>query len=58
MSSCRKTTWGKTSLEEMESAAAEVKEGKMSIRPAARDRNIDMSSLLRFMKKKEKGEVK
>ena len=58
MSSCRKTTWGKTSLEEMESAAAEVKEGKMSLRAAARDRNIDKSSLLRFMKKKENGEVK
>ena len=57
-SSCRKTTWGKTSLEEMESAAAEVKEGKMSLRAAARDRNIDKSSLLRFMKKKENGEVK
>ena len=37
----RKTTWGKTPLEEMESAAAEVKEGKKSIRTAARDRNID-----------------
>ncbi len=54
----RKTTWGKTPLEEMESAAAEVKEGKKSIRAAARDRNIDKSSLLRFIKKKEKGEVK
>ncbi len=54
----RKTTWGKTPLKEMESAAAEVKEGKKSIRAAARDRNIDKSSLLRFIKKKEKGEVK
>ncbi len=54
----RKTTWGKTPLEEMESAAAEVKEGKKSIRAAARDINIDKSSLLRFIKKKEKGEVK
>lgn len=44
----RKTTWGKTHLEEMESAAAEVKEGKKSIRAAARDRNINKSSLLRF----------
>uniref|UniRef100_A0A9R1SEK5 HTH CENPB-type domain-containing protein n=2 Tax=Cyprinus carpio TaxID=7962 RepID=A0A9R1SEK5_CYPCA len=54
----RKTTWGKTPLEEMESAATEVKEGKKSIRAAARDRNIDKSSLLRFIKKKEKGKVK
>lgn len=54
----RKTTWGKTPLEEMESAASEVKEGKKSIRAAARERNIDKSSLLRFIKKKEKGEVK
>lgn len=54
----RKTTWGKTPLEEMESAATEVKEGKKSIRAAARDRNIDKSSLLRFIKKKEKGNVK
>ncbi|KAK9977146.1 hypothetical protein ABG768_018967 [Culter alburnus] len=54
----RKTTWGKTPLEEMESAAAEVKEGKKSIRAAARDRNIDKSSLQRFIKKKEIGEVK
>ncbi len=53
----RKTTWGKTPLEEMESAAAEVKEGKKSIRAAARDRYIDMSSLLRFIKKKEKGDA-
>ncbi|XP_051771658.1 uncharacterized protein LOC127524235 [Ctenopharyngodon idella] len=42
----------------MESAAAEVKEGKKSIRAAARDRNIDKSSLQIFIKKKEKGEVK
>ncbi|XP_059925954.1 uncharacterized protein zgc:113274 [Gadus macrocephalus] len=54
----RKTTWGKTTLKEMERATAEVKEGKMSLRAVARDRNIDKSSLLRFMKKKEKREVK
>ena len=53
----RKTTWGGTSLEELEMAAAEVKAGK-KIRATARDRNIDKSSLLRFLKKKEKGEVK
>uniref|UniRef100_A0A3B4VRY6 HTH psq-type domain-containing protein n=1 Tax=Seriola dumerili TaxID=41447 RepID=A0A3B4VRY6_SERDU len=54
----RKTTWGKTPLEEMESAASEVKEGKKSIRAAARERNIDKSSLLRFIKKKKTGEEK
>ena len=46
----RKTTWGGTSLEELEMAAAEVKAGK-KIRATARDRNIDMSTLLRFLKK-------
>ncbi|CAJ1067756.1 hypothetical protein cypCar_00021836 [Xyrichtys novacula] len=54
----RKTSWGKTPLEEIEIAASEVKEGKKSIRAAARERNIDQSSLLRFIKKKERGEVK
>lgn len=55
----RRTTWGQTPLSEMESAAAEVMEGKMSLREAARERSIDKTTLYRFIKKKkEKGEVK
>ncbi|KAK9523099.1 hypothetical protein VZT92_019523 [Zoarces viviparus] len=54
----RKTTWGQTPLAEMESAAAEVMQGKKSLRKAGRDRNIDKTTLKRFIKKKKKGEVK
>lgn len=55
----RKTAWGQTPLSDMESAAAEVMEGRMSIREAARARHIDKTTLCRFLKKKrEKGEVK
>lgn len=32
----KKTPWGKTPLDEMESAVTEVKKGKKSIRAAAR----------------------
>ena len=54
----RKTTWGKTPLEEMEKAAAEVMAGK-ALRAAARDSSIDKMTLLRFIKKTtEKGKVK
>ncbi|KAK9540258.1 hypothetical protein VZT92_002722 [Zoarces viviparus] len=42
----------------MECAAAEVMQGKKSLRKAGRDRNIDKTTLKRFIKKKEKGEVK
>lgn len=52
----RKTTWGQTPLAEMESAASEVMQGKKSLRKAGRDRNIDKTTLKRFIK--EKGEVK
>ena len=41
----RKTTWGKTPLEEMEKAAAEVMAGK-ALRAAARDSSIDKMTLL------------
>ncbi|KAK9528397.1 hypothetical protein VZT92_012560 [Zoarces viviparus] len=54
----RKTTWGQTPLAEMESAAAEVMQGKKSLRKAGGDRNIDKTTLKRFIKKKEKGEEK
>ncbi|CAB1437803.1 unnamed protein product [Pleuronectes platessa] len=50
----RKTTWGQTPLAEMESAGAEVMQGKMSLRKAGRDRNIDKTTLKRFIKKKKK----
>jgi len=53
----RKTTWGQTPLAEMEMAAAEVMQGKKSLRKAGTDRNIDKTTLKRFIKKKEKGEV-
>lgn len=53
----RKTPRGQTPLTEMKSAAAEVKEGKKPLRAVARDRNIDKSSLLRFVKKEKKGET-
>lgn len=53
----RKTTWGQTPLTEMERAADEVKQGKKSLREAARERNIDKSSLSRFIKKQQKGVV-
>ncbi|XP_051795629.1 uncharacterized protein zgc:113274 [Acanthochromis polyacanthus] len=52
----RKTNWGSTSLEEMQRAATEVQDGK-SIRKVATERNIDRSTLRRFLKKKEGGEV-
>uniref|UniRef100_A0A8C2WXR9 Zgc:113274 n=1 Tax=Cyclopterus lumpus TaxID=8103 RepID=A0A8C2WXR9_CYCLU len=54
----RKTTWGQTPLAEMESVAAEVMQGKKSLRKAGRDRNIDKTTLQRFIKKTEKGEAK
>ncbi|XP_076860748.1 uncharacterized protein LOC143513952 [Brachyhypopomus gauderio] len=54
----RKTTWVQTPLEDLESAAAEVMQGKKSLRKAGRDRNIYKSTLQRFMKKKDKGKVK
>uniref|UniRef100_A0A3Q1GJ06 Zgc:113274 n=1 Tax=Acanthochromis polyacanthus TaxID=80966 RepID=A0A3Q1GJ06_9TELE len=52
----RKTNWGSTSLEEMQRAATKVQGGK-SIRKVATERNIDRSTLRRFLKKKEGGEV-
>ncbi|CAB1428308.1 unnamed protein product [Pleuronectes platessa] len=42
----------------MESAAAEVMQGKKSLRKAGRDRSIDKTTLKRFITKTEKGEVK
>ena len=51
----RKTTWGQTTLAEMESAAAEIMQGMKTLRKAGRDRNIDKTTLKRFIKKKEKG---
>ncbi|CAB1460134.1 unnamed protein product [Pleuronectes platessa] len=37
---------------------AEVMQGKKSLRKAGRDRNIDKTTLKRFIKKKQKGKVK
>ncbi|CAB1415703.1 unnamed protein product [Pleuronectes platessa] len=42
----------------MESAAAEVMQGKKSLRKAGKDRNIDKTTLKRIIKKKEIGKVK
>ena len=53
----RKTSWGSTPLEEMKRAASDVKGGK-SIRSVAKERNIDRSTLSRYMKKREAKEVK
>lgn len=53
----RKTSWGSTPLEEMERAANDVKGGK-SIRSVAKERNIDRSTLRRYIKKREAKEVK
>ncbi|XP_060916273.1 uncharacterized protein zgc:113274 [Labrus mixtus] len=53
----RRTNWGSIPLEEMKRAATDVEGGK-SIRAVAKDRNIDRSTLRRFMKKKEVKEVK
>ncbi|CAB1442208.1 unnamed protein product [Pleuronectes platessa] len=54
----RKTTWGQSPLAEMESEDAEDMQRKKSLRKAGRDRNIDKTTLKRFIKKKEKGKVK
>ncbi|XP_074480931.1 uncharacterized protein LOC141761464 [Sebastes fasciatus] len=53
----RKTNWGSTPLDEMERAATDVKGGK-SIRSVAEDRNIDRSTLRRYIQNKEIKEVK
>ncbi|KPP61548.1 hypothetical protein Z043_120335 [Scleropages formosus] len=53
----RKTNRGSTTIEEMERAAADVMGGK-SIRSVAKDRNIDRSTLQRYIKKKAVKEVK
>uniref|UniRef100_A0A673KIP5 HTH psq-type domain-containing protein n=1 Tax=Sinocyclocheilus rhinocerous TaxID=307959 RepID=A0A673KIP5_9TELE len=53
----RKTKWGSTPLEDMERAANDVKGGK-SIRAVAKEKNIDRSTLRRYIKKKEGQEVK
>lgn len=52
----RKTSCGSIPLEEMERAANDVK-GSKSIRSVAKQRNIDRSTLKRYMKKKEAKEV-
>uniref|UniRef100_A0A8C5BDY5 HTH psq-type domain-containing protein n=1 Tax=Gadus morhua TaxID=8049 RepID=A0A8C5BDY5_GADMO len=54
----RKTSWGQTPLADMERAADEVIRGQTSLRQAGRDSNIDKSTLMRFIKKKKRGEVK
>uniref|UniRef100_A0AAZ1XKP8 HTH psq-type domain-containing protein n=1 Tax=Oreochromis aureus TaxID=47969 RepID=A0AAZ1XKP8_OREAU len=46
----RKTSWGSTPLEEIERAASEVKGGK-SIRSVAKERQIDRSTLRRYIKR-------
>lgn len=48
----RKTSWGSTPLEEIERAASEVKGGK-SIRSVAKERQIDRSTLRRYIKKRD-----
>ncbi|XP_026019298.1 uncharacterized protein LOC113019676 [Astatotilapia calliptera] len=53
----RKTSWGSTPLEEIERAASEVKGGK-SIRSVAKERQIDRSTLRRYIKKRDTQEVK
>lgn len=53
----RRTNWGSTPLEEMERAATDVKGGK-SIRSVAKERNIDRTTLRRYIKKKTVKEVK
>ncbi|XP_071385613.1 uncharacterized protein [Centroberyx affinis] len=53
----RKNNWGSTPLEEMERAVIDVTGGK-SIRSVAKDRNIDRSTLRRYIKKKEVKEEK
>lgn len=53
---CRKTNRGSTPLEEMQRAATEVQGGK-SIRKVAEERNIDRTTLRRFLKKTEGGRV-
>ncbi|XP_019212111.1 uncharacterized protein LOC109200988 [Oreochromis niloticus] len=53
----RKTSWGSTPLEEIERAASEVKGGK-SIRSVATERQIDRSTLRRYIKKRDTQEVK
>jgi len=53
----RKTSWGSTPLKEMERAATDIKGGK-SIRSVAKERNIDRSTLRRYVKKREAKEVK
>uniref|UniRef100_A0A3B4WW21 HTH CENPB-type domain-containing protein n=1 Tax=Seriola lalandi dorsalis TaxID=1841481 RepID=A0A3B4WW21_SERLL len=53
----RKATWGKTPLEEMESAASD--QGRKEVHQSScKGEKYGQSSLLRFIKKKEKGEVK
>ncbi|XP_038130121.1 uncharacterized protein zgc:113274 [Cyprinodon tularosa] len=53
----RKTNWGSTPLEALERAPNDVKAGK-SIRSVAKERNIDRSTLRRYIKKREVKEVK
>ncbi|GLD75025.1 uncharacterized protein AKAME5_002635800 [Lates japonicus] len=53
----RKTRWGLTPIEEMKRAVSDVKGGK-SIRSVAKERNIDRSTLRRYIKKSEEKEVK
>uniref|UniRef100_A0A669F7P6 Zgc:113274 n=1 Tax=Oreochromis niloticus TaxID=8128 RepID=A0A669F7P6_ORENI len=53
----RKTSWGSTPLEEIERRASEVKGGK-SIRSVAKERQIDRSTLRRYIKKRDTQEVR
>uniref|UniRef100_A0A4W6C0P6 Zgc:113274 n=1 Tax=Lates calcarifer TaxID=8187 RepID=A0A4W6C0P6_LATCA len=53
----RKTRWGLTPIEEMKRAVSDAKGGK-SIRSVAKERNIDRSTLQRYIKKSEEEEVK
>uniref|UniRef100_A0A3P9BGC1 Zgc:113274 n=1 Tax=Maylandia zebra TaxID=106582 RepID=A0A3P9BGC1_9CICH len=53
----RRKTAGVNTLEEIERAASEVKGGK-SIRSVAKERQIDRSTLRRYIKKRDTQEVK
>ncbi|XP_018543368.2 LOW QUALITY PROTEIN: uncharacterized protein LOC108890839 [Lates calcarifer] len=54
----RKTRWGLTPIEEMKRAVSDVKGQQWSIRSVAKERNIDRSTLQRYIKKSEEKEVK
>ncbi|GAA6088005.1 uncharacterized protein zgc:113274 [Tachysurus ichikawai] len=53
----KRTNWGSTPLEEMERAAIDVEGGK-SIRSVVKDRNINRSTLRRYINKRKLKKVK